>query len=71
MEDSYGFLYKVLSARAQRSKGEQGTLTLVLEAASFDSPPDEFNIVPVELGLNIIKHPRYFHAFLGDGYGST
>lgn len=71
MEDSYGFLYKVLSARAQRQKGEQATLTLVLEAASFDAPPDEFSIVPVELGLNILKHPRYFKAFLGDGYGST
>ena len=42
-----------------------------MEAASFDTPPDEFNIVPVELGLNIIKHPRYLHAFLGDGYGSA
>lgn len=71
MEDSSGFLYKVLSARAQRQKGEQAIFTLTLEAASFDSPPDEFNIVPVELGLNIIKHPRYFQAFLGDGYGST
>ena len=36
-----------------------------------ESPPDEFSIVPVELGVNIIKHPRYFYAFMGDGYGST
>jgi hypothetical protein len=46
-------------------------MTVVMEAKTFDSPPDEFSITPVELGINIIKHPRYFYAFLGDGYGST
>lgn len=71
-EDSYGNLFFVLSARLSRNNGAgTATLEVVTEGKSFDSPPDEFNVVPVELGINIIKHPRYFYAFLGDGYGST
>lgn len=70
-QDSYGNLYLVLSAKIQHEEGGTGTLTVVSEAKSFDSPPDDFSIVPVELGINIIKHPRYFYAFLGEGYGSV
>jgi hypothetical protein len=71
VQDSFGNIYKVLSARIEHRPGDMANLIRVLEALSFDSPPDEFEIVPVELGLNIIKHPRYFYAFLGDGYGSA
>jgi hypothetical protein len=69
--DSYGNATKVLSAKIQRQKPGYATLHVVEEGLSFDSPPDQFRIEPVELGINIMKHPRYFYAFLGNGYGST
>jgi hypothetical protein len=28
-----------------------------------DNPPDTFEITPVDLGINILKFPRYFYAF--------
>lgn len=71
VSDTWGNVYFVLSASIRHEQGGTGTLTVVMEAKTFDSPPDEFSIVPVELGINIIKHPRYFYAFLGDGYGSA
>lgn len=71
VEDSYGNLYLILSASIQHEQGGTALLKLVMESKSFDAPPDEFSIVPVELGLNILKHPRYFYAFFGDGYGSV
>lgn len=69
--DTYGNSYLVLSASIHHEEAGTGLMTVVMEAKTFDSPPDEFSIVPVELGVNIIKHPRYFYAFMGDGYGST
>lgn len=69
--DTYNQKFLVLSASLQHQKGGTAVLRKVLESKSFDSPPDEFEIVPVELGLSIIKHPRYFYAFLGSGYGES
>lgn len=66
--DTYGNIYFLLSAKLQHKKPHVGEVTLVMEAKTFDTPPDEFECVPVNLGLNIIKHPRYFYAFLGTGY---
>lgn len=63
--------YLILSAEAQHEEGGMGVLNLVMECKSTDSPPDDFSFTPVELGINILKHPRYFYAFFGDGYGST
>ncbi len=63
--DSAGNLYLVLSARVQRRKGNTAEMTIVTEAKSFDTPPDEYRCVPVDLGLNIIKHPRYFYSLIG------
>ena len=71
LTDSIGNMTKLLSARVQRRKGNLASFTIVAEGVSFDSPPDQFQIVPVELGINILKHPRYFYAFLGDGQGSA
>lgn len=68
--DSDGNWTKLLSAKLQHEKGGTALLTTVEEGLSFDSPPDEFSVAPVELGVNILKHPRYFYAFFGDGYGS-
>lgn len=64
-------LFRVLSANVDRETGGMAILTVTEESMSFDSPPDRFQVTPVELGLDIIKHPRYFYAFVGpDGYGS-
>ena len=69
--DSQGILTKILSTSLEHEKGDTGVLTVTEEGLSFDLPPDQFQITPVELGVNIMKHPRYFYAFLGDGQGST
>lgn len=69
--DSYGNVTKVLSCSVKRVNPGVAELTKVSEAVSFDAPPDQFQITPVELGVNIIKHPRYFYAFLGTGQGSA
>jgi hypothetical protein len=71
LTDSFGNVTKVLSASVKHEKPGFGILSVTSEGVSFDSPPDDFQIVPVELGVHILKHPRYFYAFLGDGYGST
>lgn len=64
--DSFGNVTKIMSAKIQRQAGRRATLIIVSEGLSFDSPPDRFEIVPVELGLNILKHPRYFYALQGE-----
>lgn len=70
--DSMGRTTKVMSAKIQKMKGRMARLTVVSEAISFDTPPDQFQIVPVELGIDIIKHPRYLYAFIGsEGYGGA
>jgi hypothetical protein len=70
LEDSFGDLTRVLSSEIKHKKGGMAEMKIVSESSNFDPPPDQFQIVPVELGVNILKHPRYFYAFLGDGQGS-
>lgn len=65
MYDSYGNTYRVLSATIQHQKPGYGILTVVTESISFDVPWDQFGITPVELGVNILKHPRYLYSFSG------
>lgn len=61
VDDSFGNVWRILSSKIQSARGgDRGTLSIVAESISFDSPPDEYQLVPVELGINIIKHPRYF-----------
>lgn len=62
--DSFGNVWRILSSQIQRFRSGQtmGTLSYTAESISFDSPPDEYQMVPVELGINIIQHPRYFYA---------
>jgi hypothetical protein len=64
--DSGNNYYRVLNTTLTRlaGKGEVGQLDLVCEALSFDSPPDEFQINTVNLGLDIMKNPRYFYALM-------
>lgn len=63
--DSYGNRSKIVSSKLQHQRGGYGLLTVVSESVSWDSPPDEFHVYPSELGLNIMKHPRYFYALMG------
>ncbi len=65
LTDSYGNVSKVLNARIQHEKPDNAILTITCESISFDTPPDEFQINESELGVNIIKYPRYFYAFQG------
>jgi len=62
--DSYGNFYRVLSSSIQRQPGGKALLTVVSESMSFDVPPDEYSLNPVKLGLDILKHPRYFYALM-------
>lgn len=64
-EDQFGNLSAILSAKITHRKGGMADLDVVSEGR-FDPPPDEFEVNPVELGVNIIKHPRYFYALQGD-----
>jgi len=60
--DSFGNVWRILSAKLKGERGGTGTFTLVGESISFDSPPDDYQMTPSELGLDIIKYPRYFYA---------
>jgi hypothetical protein len=62
--DSFGNYFRVLSTTTKRMNGNQATFTVVSESISFDTPPDEFAIQPVTLGIDILKHPRYFFALM-------
>lgn len=64
VNDSAGNTYRILSSKIQSEKGGLATISITSESISFDSPPDEFQIVPVELGVDIMKHPRYNWALL-------
>ena len=69
--DANDDVFVLLSANAQWQKPGIGVLTTVEECKTLDVPPHEIEVTPVELGLNIIKHPRYLWAFLGTGMGSV
>ena len=60
LEDSNGNIWRLLTANVQSEVGTQAKLITVSESVSFDTPPDEFQINSVDLGIDIIKHPRYF-----------
>ena len=64
--DSGNNFYRILNTNLSRlqGKGEVGQLDLTMEALSFDSPPDEFSINTVNLGLDILKNPRYFYNLI-------
>ncbi len=61
-KDSNGLIYRVLSATLNSLSSDQSELIITSESISFDSPPDEFQCVPVDLGINILKNPRYSFA---------
>lgn len=65
LTDSNGDNYRVLTSKVQPTKGYAGPtiFTVSSESLSANLPPDQFEINPIELGVNIIKYPRYFYAF--------
>ena len=62
--DSVGNYYRTLSSSVTKLRGNMARLNIVSEAITYDNPPDEFQITPVELGVDILKHPRYFYALM-------
>ena len=62
LQDSYGFIWRVLSSAAWPTTGTSGVLQYVCESISFDTPPDEFDIQTSNIGIDLLKHPRYFYA---------
>lgn len=55
-------VWRILSSRVKRKKGNVAELSYTAESTSFDSPPDEYSLTPSDLGLDILKHPRYSWA---------
>ncbi len=62
LQDSFTNITRVLSSKIKRMRGNQCEITVIAESISFDTPPDEFQIDPIDLGLDLIKHPRYSWA---------
>lgn len=64
LQDNEGNTLRVLSTSLKREKPNACVLTITSESTSFDTPPDEFSVEPIELGVDIVKYPRYFYALL-------
>jgi len=63
--DSNDEIHIVISSMIERDiKPGMAILTIVSEG-TVDNLPDQFDITPVELGVSIIKHPRYLWALEG------
>ena len=69
--DQEGNITRILTVRLQRQRTLKCILSITTESISFDTPPDEFSVTPVELGINIMKHPRYFYALYPDPANDT
>ena len=65
LSDSNGDFWRVLSCSVNTQSGyaKPVLFSVASESLSSNLPPDRFEINPVELGINIIKYPRYFYAF--------
>ena len=62
--DDFGNYYRVQSSGVQYQKPGRGILTITSLSISFDVPPDEVTWNSVKLGIDIMKHPRYFYALM-------
>lgn len=60
--DTDANVWRILSNDITRESEIVGVLHYTMESISFDSPPDDFEIIDSSLDLNIIKHPRYWWA---------
>jgi len=59
LQDSFGDVTRVLAAQLNSLPKDQCEVVVTAESISFDSPPDEWQVVPVESGIDILKNPRY------------
>lgn len=59
--ESDGMRSRILSAKLSHADADMGDFEVV-EEMQLDVPYDTLDITPVELGVNILKHPRYFNA---------
>ena len=57
--DSFGYLYRVLSCTIAHEKGNAGSMIIVTESISFNVPPDEFDVEPVEFNPALEKYSAY------------
>jgi len=55
-------IWRILSSKLKSIRGGYAEISTVAESISFDSPPDDYQMIPVELGIDILKHPRYSWA---------
>lgn len=55
-------VWRILSSKVRRLLGNTAELSYSAESISFDSPPDEYDITTTDLGLDLLKHPRYAWA---------
>ena len=62
LQDSFGNITRVLSAKLNSLRDDQAEVIITAESISFDSPPDEWQVIPVESGIDILKNPRYSWA---------
>lgn len=65
LQDSFGNQTRILSSEIQPEKPDMAVLTITAEGINFDNPPDEFSVVPEQLGVWIVKHPRYWYSLEG------
>lgn len=59
MTDSDGNTTRVLTSTFVQQTANLGILTVTAESISFDVPPDEFAVEPIELNPSLFRHPRY------------
>lgn len=62
LTDVQGYSSRVLTTTLQpiaKTGGRECNLTVTAEAMEFGTPPDEFDVTPVELNPAAEKHPRY------------
>ena len=64
LQDNEGNKVRIMASTIRKEKPNMCTITIISEGLSFDLPPDEFSIEPIELGVDIIKYPRYFYSLL-------
>lgn len=57
--DTQGNVFRILSSKQNRLSGNKASISIVSESLSFDTPPDDFQVVPIELGIDILRYPRY------------
>lgn len=64
LQDNEGNQVRLMATSIRKEKPGMCVMTVISEGLSFDLPPDEFSCEPIELGIDIVKYPRYFYSLL-------